>query len=91
MQKIGIQVDIVTLDTNASVEAANKGEHHIVMTGVVASDPSNIALLYHSRNYGGYDWSRIQDPAFDKMWDDAAAEPDRDKRLACTRTSRRRS
>ncbi len=82
MQKIGIEVEIVTLDTNASLDAANKGQHHIVMTGVVASDPSNIALLYHSKNYGGYDWSRIKDAAFDKMWDDAAAEPDRNKRLA---------
>jgi peptide/nickel transport system substrate-binding protein len=82
LQKIGVEVEIITLDTNASLDAANKGQHHIVMTGVVASDPSNIALLYHSRNYGGYDWSRIKDAAFDKMWDDAAAEVDRDKRLA---------
>ncbi len=81
LQKIGIQLEIKTLDTAASVEAANNGQDHIVMTGVVASDPSNIALLYHSRNYGGYDWSRIKDAAFDKMWDDAASEVDRDKRL----------
>lgn len=82
MQKIGIEVTIEELETGASVEAANTGKHHTVMTGVVASDPSNIALLYHSRNYGGYDWSRIQDATFDKLWDDAAAEVDRTKRLA---------
>jgi len=80
MQKIGIKVDIQTLDTAASVDAANKGQHHIVMTGDVDSDPAGFQLLYHSRNYGGYDWSRIKDPAFDKMWDDAAAEVDRAKR-----------
>jgi peptide/nickel transport system substrate-binding protein len=81
-QKVGVDVKIEELETNASLEAANNGKHHTVMTGVVASDPSNIALLYHSKNYGGYDWSRIKDAAFDKLWDDAAAEVDRDKRLA---------
>ena len=80
MQKIGIQVDVTELDTNASLDASNKGQYHINMTGDVASDPAALELLYHSRNYGGYDWSRIKDPAFDKMWDDAASEVDRDKR-----------
>jgi peptide/nickel transport system substrate-binding protein len=80
LQKIGVKLDIETLDTTASLDAANNGKHHIVMTGNVGSDPAGMDLLYHSRNYGGYDWSRIKDAAFDKMWDDAAAETDRAKR-----------
>ena len=36
MQKIGIQVDITELDTNASLDASNKGQYHINMTGDVA-------------------------------------------------------
>jgi peptide/nickel transport system substrate-binding protein len=81
LRQIGVNLDLQILDTAAAVEANHRGDHHWAMTGVVASDPSNIALLYHSRNYNGYDWSRVQDPAFDKMWDDAASELDRDKRL----------
>ena len=52
------------------------------MTGVVASDPSEhraalpLAQLRRLRLVRAY-----QDPAFDKMWDDAAAELDRDTRL----------
>jgi peptide/nickel transport system substrate-binding protein len=80
LQKIGIKVDIETLDTTASLDAANNGKHHITMTGNVGSDPAGMDLLYHSRNYGGYDWSRIKDAAFDKLWDDGAAETDRAKR-----------
>lgn len=80
-RKIGVDLAVEIIDTAAAVEANHRGDHHLAMTGVVASDPSNIALLYHSRNYNGFDWSRQQDPEFDKMWDDAASEVDRAKRL----------
>lgn len=82
IRKVGVNLDLQIVDVPAAVEANHRGDHHLAMTGVVASDASNIALLYHSRNYNGYDWSRVQDPAFDKLWDDAAAELDRDKRAA---------
>lgn len=80
-RKLGVDIAVEIIETAAATEANHRGDHHIAITGVVASDPSNIALLYHSRNYNGFDWSRQQDPAFDKLWDDAAAEVDRATRL----------
>lgn len=80
-RKIGVDIAVEILETAAATEANHRGDHHLAITGVVASDPSNIALLYHSRNYNGFDWSRQQDPTFDKLWDDAAAEVDRPTRL----------
>ncbi len=80
VREVGIDLELEIIATAAAVEANHRGDHHLAMTGVVASDPSNVALFYHSRNYDGFNWPRIQDPAFDKMWDDAAAELDRDTR-----------
>jgi peptide/nickel transport system substrate-binding protein len=80
-REIGVDMAIEIIATAAATEAAHRGDHHLAMTGVVASDPSNISLFYHSRNMDGFNWSRYHTPEFDKMWDDAAAELDRDTRL----------
>jgi peptide/nickel transport system substrate-binding protein len=75
-QKIGVQLDVQILDAAAATPAEDAGQAHLAMTGLVASDPSNIALFWNSKNYGGYDWSRIKDTDLDKMWDDAASSLD---------------
>ena len=75
-REIGVDVDVQIIDVGAAVEANQRGDHHLAMTGVVGADPSIIALLYHSRNYDGFAFSRWQDPAFDALWDDAAASSD---------------
>ena len=80
MREIGVDVDVQIIDVGAAVEANQRGDHHLAMTGVVGADPSIIALLYHSRNYDGFAFSRWQDPAFDRLWDDAAASSDLDVR-----------
>jgi hypothetical protein len=53
-----VDFDVRQLDAAAFTASAHKGDHHVAMTGVVASDASNVALLYHSRNYNNYAWSR---------------------------------
>ncbi len=80
LRKIGIDMQIQTLDSAAWVAATHRGDHHLSMTGVTASDPSSVALLFHSKNYNGYDWSRYKNADFDKMWDDAAIELNEQKR-----------
>lgn len=82
LRAIGVDMDVQILDAGAATAANQAGEGHLAMTGVVTSDPSGIALLYHSRNYDGFAFSRWQDPAFDQLWDDAAVETDPDARLA---------
>jgi peptide/nickel transport system substrate-binding protein len=58
----------------------HRGEHHFGSTGFVTSDPLGTSLLFHSRNIGGFAWSRYKNDEFDKLWDDAAVEPDQQKR-----------
>ena len=80
-RQIGVDLQLEIIAPAAATEANHRGDHHLAMTGVVASDPSNISLFYHSRNMDGFNWPRYATPEFDKMWDDAAAELDRDTRL----------
>jgi peptide/nickel transport system substrate-binding protein len=82
LRQIGVDVDVQILDSAAATAANQRGDGHLAMTGVVSSDPSGIALLYHSRNYDGFAFSRWKDPEFDKLWDDAAVETDPDARMA---------
>jgi peptide/nickel transport system substrate-binding protein len=82
LRGIGVDMDVQILDAAAATAANQRGDGHLAMTGVVTSDPSGIALLYHSRNYDGFAFSRWKDPAFDQLWDDAAVETDPAARLA---------
>ena len=80
LRKIGVDIEVRTLDATAWLASVSKGDHHLAMTGFVGTDPSGLSLLYHSRNYNGLALSRYKDAGFDKLWDDAGSEPDETKR-----------
>jgi peptide/nickel transport system substrate-binding protein len=82
LRKIGMDVDVRVFDQNTRVQMTHRGEHHFGSTGFVTSDPLGVSLLFHSRNIGGFAWSRYKSDAFDKLWDDAAVETNTEKRAA---------
>ena len=82
LKPLGIQVNVKVFDQATRVNMGHKGEGHMFSTGLIDSDPGAIQLLYHSRNLGSFDWSRIKDADLDKLLDNQAKEPDPAKRAA---------
>ena len=82
LKPLGIQVNVKVFDQATRVSMGHKGEGHLFSTGVIDSDPGAIQLVYHSRNLGSFNWSRIKDTELDKLLDDQAKEPDPAKRAA---------
>lgn len=82
LKPLGITVNVKALDQATRVAMGHKGDGHMFSTALLDSDPGAIQLVYHSRNLGGFDWSRIKDAELDKLLDDQAKEPDTTKRAA---------
>ncbi len=82
LKPLGIQVNVKVFDQATRVSMGHKGEGNLFSTAVIDSDPGAIQLVYHSRNLGSFNWSRIKDTDLDKLLDDQAKEPDTAKRAA---------
>ena len=82
LKPLGVQVNVKVFDQATRVNMGHKGEGHMFSTALLDSEPGAIQLLYHSRNLGGFNWSRIKDAELDKALDDQAKEPDPTKRAA---------
>ncbi len=76
LRPLGFDVAVDIRDAAAAVDANSKGEGTGGITGLVDSDPAGIQLFYDSKNYGGFDWSRIQDPEIDGLIAAQATELD---------------
>ena len=73
-EALGYYQEALALDAN------HKGEGTGGITGLVDSDPGGIALFYDSKNYGAFDWSRVQDPEIDRLLAEQASALDPEKR-----------
>jgi peptide/nickel transport system substrate-binding protein len=82
LRPLGFDVQVDVRDAAAAVDANSKGEGTGGITGLVDSDPAGIQLFYDSANYGGFDWSRVQDPEIDGIIAAQASELDPDARNA---------
>ncbi|MBX7213834.1 MAG: ABC transporter substrate-binding protein [Thermoflexales bacterium] len=82
LKPLGITVNVKVFDQATRVSMGHKGEGNMFSTALIDSDPGAIQLVFHSRNLGGFDWSRIKDADLDKLLDDQAKEPDAAKRAA---------
>lgn len=77
---LGIQVNVEIFDQATRVQMGHNGEGHLFSTALLDSEPGGIALFYHSKNIGGFNWSRYSDPEMDEWLDAQAIEPDTTKR-----------
>jgi len=76
LKPLGFDVAVDIRTAAAATDANGKGEGTGGITGLVDSDPGGIQLLYHSKNYGGFDWSRVKDPQIDGLLDQQAVATD---------------
>ena len=76
LRPLGFDVQVDVRDAAAAVDANSKGEGTGGITGLVDSDAAGIQLFYDSKNYGGFDWSRVQDPEIDGIIAAQATELD---------------
>ena len=80
LQPLGIQVNVAIFDQATRVQMGHNGEGHLFSTALLDSEPGSIALFYHSKNIGSFNWSRYSDPDMDALLDAQAIEPDTTKR-----------
>jgi peptide/nickel transport system substrate-binding protein len=80
LKPLGFNVAVDVRDGSAAVAADSNGEGTGGITGLVDSDASGVQLFYSSKNYGGFNWSRIKDSQIDTLLDDQSVELDPDKR-----------
>ena len=94
MQEIGIEVEIVSLARAAWGDAVRAGEHNLAVQIFGLSDPSVLAINFHSKNIPqaggqGFNWARYSNPELDKLLDDGETELDPERRVALYQEAQR--
>lgn len=94
MQEIGIAVEIVSLARAAWGDGVRAGEHNLTTQIFGLSDPSVLAINFHSKNIPqagsqGFNWARYSNPELDKLLDDGEAELDPERRVALYQDAQR--
>ena len=84
LQAAGFKVDMKILEAGDLYERVLKGEHHLLSTGLVASQGialDDLVLMYHSSSIGSItQWSYYANPEVDKLLDAARFDLDAKKR-----------
>ncbi len=82
LRKVGIALEIENLSYPAALEAAGKGEYHLIPFSLSGTDPSLLSTFFLSRNLkGGFNWSKVADPEVDGWLKAADTEQDWGKRV----------
>jgi peptide/nickel transport system substrate-binding protein len=76
LQPLGIQVNVSIFEQAVRVQMGHDGDGHLFSTALLDSEPGAIVLFYHSKNLGGFNWARVNDPDLDEWLDAQAIEPD---------------
>jgi peptide/nickel transport system substrate-binding protein len=76
----GIQLDLEQMPYPAALEAGRNGTHHLVPFSNSGTDASMLATFFHGKNIGGFNWSRVDEPAVNAALDAAQATSDSAKR-----------
>ena len=79
LKQIGVELNTQTVSFPAAMEAAANGDHNLAPLNLSASDPSFLRGLFYSN--GGYNWSKVDSPELNKLFDDAAATLETEARL----------
>lgn len=93
LQKVGIAVDVRKLDIGAFLATVRSGKYQgLFITGFSGDngDPDNfLNALFNSSQMPVGDTAHYKNPEVDKLMDQAAREPDHDKRVAMYKTLQR--
>lgn len=84
LREVGIYVDPKIFVQATAVQACHRGEHNIGANGWISSDPGVMTNLFHSKNIGAWNWTRLKDSNLDQMLDDglrAGGDPTRRCRI----------
>lgn len=77
MKDVGIEFEIVTMDSAAVNDICSAGEPNICPLYFGFTDPSGLAIMFDSKNAGtGFNWGQIKDPKLDEMLAQGRTEPD---------------
>jgi peptide/nickel transport system substrate-binding protein len=79
-RKAGIDLQLEPLAYPAALEAGRAGTHHLMPFVLSGTDPNLLSNFFHSRNLGGFNFSKVNDPEMDAWLDAAGREGDWGKR-----------
>jgi peptide/nickel transport system substrate-binding protein len=79
-RKAGIDLQLEPLAYPAALEAGRAGTHHLMPFVLSGTDPNLLSNFFHSRNLGGFNFSKVNDPEMDAWLDTASREGDWGKR-----------
>jgi peptide/nickel transport system substrate-binding protein len=79
LKMAGVDLKTQTVSFPAAQQAGAEGKFHLAPMSLSATDPSFLAAVYGSK--GNYNWTKLNDPALDKLLEDAASTKDDVKRL----------
>jgi len=86
LKDIGVDMQIVSLARAAWGDGVNAGKHNLTIQIFGLSDPSVLALNFHSKNIAapggtGFNWARYSNPDLDKLFDEGDVTLDDAKRV----------
>ena len=79
-RKAGIDLQLEPLAYPAALEAGRAGTHHLMPFVLSGTDPNLLSNFFHSRNLGGFNFAKVNDPEMDAWLDAASREGDWGKR-----------
>jgi peptide/nickel transport system substrate-binding protein len=81
-RKAGVDLQLEPMTYPAALEAARAGTHHLMPFVISGTDPDLLSDFFHSRNLGGFNFAKVNDPELDAWLDEASRERDWSKRAA---------
>ncbi len=76
MKAVGIELNL-TFSTGSDIQRArSEGDHNLCHLTWMASDPSFMSIMFHSKNIGGWNFTHYADVMLDQMLDAAEFEID---------------
>jgi peptide/nickel transport system substrate-binding protein len=79
-REAGIDLQLEPLAYPAALEAGRAGTHHLMPFVLSGTDPNLLSNFFHSRNLGGFNFAKVNDPEMDAWLDEASREGDWGKR-----------
>jgi peptide/nickel transport system substrate-binding protein len=81
-KKIGVQLNTQVLSYPAALQAAARGDHHLIPFTLSSSDAHILRSSFHSSNAdGGFNWAKIRDAKLDALLDEGMRTADPEERM----------
>ncbi len=79
--ELGIEVESQVVSYPEALDAAGKGQHHLIPFNLSGSDPDILRKFFHS-SQAGFNWSKVEDAELDAWLEEAASTSDQAERAA---------